>query len=392
MIPVKEAIEVIDKNIIPLEEKEKINVQFSNGHVLFQDVSSPINMPPFRQSAMDGYALLLQNDVTYTIIDEVKAGDNHNPVLKPGEAVRIFTGAAVPNSANAVIMQESVIVENNRLILQKPVVFGENIRPLGEQVKKGGVALRKGTKISPAAVGYLTSLGITEVVVFKGPSIAIVVTGSELVEAGHALTYGKIYESNSGMLLSALNSIGHTDVIIHKVSDDYAQTYSVLEKVIAQHDVILITGGISVGDYDVVGKVLQGLSVEQLFYKIKQKPGKPFFFGKKNKTIVFGLPGNPAAVLSCFYIYVYSALQKISGDIGFKLPRITVKSGSNFIKKGDNAQFLKAILKDGEATILKGQSSAMLQTFALANAMVYMPEEQKEISMGDLVEVIRLPI
>ncbi|WP_031445310.1 molybdopterin molybdotransferase MoeA [Arenibacter algicola] len=392
MIPVKEAIEVIDKNIIPLEEKEKINVQFSNGHVLFQDVSSPINMPPFRQSAMDGYALLLQNDVTYTIIDEVKAGDNHNPVLKPGEAVRIFTGAAVPNSANAVIMQESVIVENNRLILQKPVVFGENIRPLGEQVKKGGVALRKGTKISPAAVGYLTSLGITEVVVFKGPSIAIVVTGSELVEAGHALTYGKIYESNSGMLLSALNSIGHTDVIIHKVSDDYAQTYSVLEKVIAQHDVILITGGISVGDYDVVGKVLQGLSVEQLFYKIKQKPGKPFFFGKKNKTIVFGLPGNPAAVLSCFYIYIYPALQKISGDIGFKLPRITVKSGSNFIKKGDNAQFLKAILKDGEATILKGQSSAMLQTFALANAMVYMPEEQKEISMGDLVEVIRLPI
>ena len=167
MIPVKEAIEIIDKNIIPLEEKEKIDVQFSNGHILFQDVYSPINMPPFRQSAMDGYALLLQNDVTYKIIDEVKAGDNHNPVLKPGEAVRIFTGAAVPNSANAVIMQESVIVENNRLILQKPVAFGENIRPLGEQVKKGGVALSKETKISPAAVGYLTSLGITKVVVFK---------------------------------------------------------------------------------------------------------------------------------------------------------------------------------------------------------------------------------
>ena len=341
---------------------------------------------------MDGYALLLQNDVTYKIIDEVKAGDNHNPVLKPGEAVRIFTGAAVPNSANAVIMQESVIVENNRLILQKPVAFGENIRPLGEQVKKGGVALSKETKISPAAVGYLTSLGITKVVVFKRPSIAIVVTGSELVEARHALTYGKIYESNSGMLLSALNSLGHTDVIIHKVSDDYAQTYSVLEKVIAQHDVILITGGISVGDYDVVGKVLQGLSVEQLFYKIKQKPGKPFFFGKKNKTIVFGLPGNPAAVLSCFYIYIYPAIQKISGDIGFKLPRITAKSGSEFIKKSVNAQFLKAILRDGEATILEGQGSAMLQTFALANAMVYMPEEQKEISKGDLVEVIRLPV
>ncbi len=392
MIPVKEAIEVIDKNIIPLEEREKKSVLNSNGYILFEDVFAPIDMPPFRQSAMDGYALLLHNDVTYTIIEEVRAGDNSNPILKAGEAVRIFTGAPVPNSANAVIMQEKVTVENQKIILQKPVSFGENIRPMGEQVKKGDIALTKGTKITPAAVGYLSSLGITEIIVFKKPSIAIVVTGSELVEAGHALTYGKIYESNSGMLLSALNSLGHTDVIIHKVRDDYAQTFSVLEKAIAQHDIILITGGISVGDYDLVGKVLQELTVEQLFYKVKQKPGKPFFFGKKKNSIVFGLPGNPAAVLSCFYIYVYPALQKISGDIGFILPRITVKSGSDFIKKGDKAQFLKAILKDGVATVLEGQSSAMLQTFALANAMIYMPEEQNEISIGDLVEVIRLPV
>jgi molybdopterin molybdotransferase len=132
--------------------------------------------------------------------------------------------------------------------------------------------------------------------------------------------------------------------------------------------------------------------VEQLFFKVKQKPGKPFFFGRKNNSIVFGLPGNPAAVLSCFYVYIYPALQKKSGDINFTLPRTIVKSGSDFIKKSDNAQFLKAILKDGVATVLEGQSSAMLQTFALANVMVYMPEEQKEISIGDLVEVIRLPI
>jgi len=392
MIPVKEAINVIDKNIIPLKEREKKSVLNTSGHVLFEDVYAPIDMPPFRQSAMDGYAILLQNDVTYTIIDEVRAGNHHNPVLKAGEAVRIFTGAPVPNAANAVIMQERVTVKNNKLILQKPVSIGENIRPIGEQVKKGDIALSKGTKMTPAAVGYLLSLGITELFVFKEPSIAIVVTGSELVEAGHSLTYGKIYESNSGMLLSALNSLGYTDVAIQKVGDDLAHTCSILEKAIAQHNIVLITGGISVGDYDFVGKALQELTVEQLFYKVKQKPGKPFFFGQRKNCVVFGLPGNPAAVLSCFYIYIYPAIQKLSGDIGFKLSRITVKSGSDFIKKSDNAQFLKAILKDGEATILEGQSSAMLQTFALANAMVYMPEEQKEISIGDLVEVIRLPV
>lgn len=391
MIQVEEAIEIIYKNIRPLEEGEKNSVLNSNGHILFENVYAPIDMPPFRQSAMDGYALLLHNDVDYEIIDEIKAGDSYNPVLKAGEAVRIFTGAPVPHSANAIIMQEKVTLERKKIILRKPVSLGENIRPMGEQVRKGGMALTRGTKMTPAAIGYLTSLGIAEISVFKKPSIAIVVTGSELVEAGHSLTHGKIYESNSHMLLSALNSLGLTNVIIHKVKDDHLQTYTVLEKAIAQHDIILITGGISVGEYDLVGKVLQEMAVEQLFYNVKQKPGKPFFFGRKQDTIVFGLPGNPGAVLSCFYIYVYPALQRMSGDSGFTLPRISVKSASNFINKGDKAQFLKAILKDGEATILEGQSSSMLQTFSLANALIYMPGNQNEISIGDLVEVIQLP-
>ncbi len=176
------------------------------------------------------------------------------------------------------------------------------------------------------------------------------------------------------------------------MKDEYALIFSILEKTIAHHDIVIITGGISVGDYDFVGKVLQELTVEQIFYKVKQKPGKPLFFGKKKNTIVFGLPGNPAAVLSCFYIYIYPALQRISGDVGFSLPRTTAKSVSNFTKKGDKTQFLKAILKNGEATILEGQSSAMLQTFALANAMVYLHEEQNVISIGDSIEVISLPI
>ena len=391
MIPVEVALNIVEKNITPLEEREQKSVLESSGQILFADVFAPIDMPPFRQSAVDGYALLLQDDPVYMVIDEVPAGANHHPVLNIGEAVRIFTGAPVPNSANAIIMQENVAVENSNIILQQSASIDENIRPVGEQVKKGNLALSKGTKITAAAVGYLTSLGITKIFVYKRPSIAIIVTGNELVAAGNLLTYGEIYESNSGMLQSALHGLGYTDVTVHLVRDDYAHTFSVLEKAIDQHDMVLITGGISVGDYDFVGKALPELAVEQFFYMVKQKPGKPLFLGKKKNTIVFALPGNPAAVLSCFYVYVYPALQKLSGDIGFKLPRIIAKSCSGFTKRGDRAQFLKAILKDGEVTILEGQSSAMLQTFALANAMVYMPEEQNEISKGDLVEVISLP-
>lgn len=392
MFSVTEAIKIIEKNIVPLKERELKSVLDSSGQILIEDVFAPIDMPPFRQSAMDGYALFLHDDITYTVIDEIQAGDNHYPKLKAGEAVRIFTGAPVPNSANAIVMQEKVISGNNKITLQHPVSQGENIRPMGEQVKKGDVALTKGTKLTAAAIGYLTSLGITKISVYKRPSIAVIVTGNELVPAGSSLAYGKIYESNSGMLTSALHGLGFTDVTVHLVRDDYAETISVLQKTIDQNDMVLITGGISVGDYDFVGKALQEITVRQLVYLINQKPGKPMFFGKKNNTVVFALPGNPAAVLSCFYMYVYPALQLLSGNIGFTLPRITAKSGSDFIKKGDRAQFLKAILKDGEATVLEGQSSAMLQTFALANAMVYMPEEQHEISIGDLVEVICLPL
>ncbi|MCG2460037.1 molybdopterin molybdotransferase MoeA [Flavobacteriaceae bacterium F89] len=392
MIPVIEAVKIIDKQVAPLEESEQKSVLDSRGQILFEDVFAPINMPPFRQSAMDGYALSLHDDTFYKVIDEVQAGDGHHPILKTGEAVRIFTGAPVPDTANAVIMQEKVTVANNKIILRQTVSTGENIRPMGEQVKKDNIALTKGTKITAAAVGYLTSLGITKINVYKKPSIGVIVTGNELVAAGSPLTYGRIFESNSEMLLSALRGLGYTDVTVQLVRDDYAETFSVLEKAIDQHDLVLITGGISVGDYDYVGKALQEIPVEQLFYKVNQKPGKPLFFGKKKNTNVFALPGNPAAVLSCFYIYVYPALQRLSGDIGYKIPRIKAKSKSDFTKKGNRAQFLKAELKDGEVTILEGQSSAMLQTFALANAMVYIPEEKDEVLIGELVEVILMPI
>jgi molybdopterin molybdotransferase len=263
---------------------------------------------------------------------------------------------------------------------------------LGEQVKSGDIALKKGTKLTPAAIGYLISLGVTEVSVFKKPNIAIVTTGNELVEAGKDLTYGKIYESNSKMLLSALYNLKYYDVTLYKVEDDYNKTVNTLNTAINANNLVMITGGISVGDYDFVGKALKELQVSELFYKVKQKPGKPLFYGKKEDTQIFALPGNPAAALSCFYVYVYIALQQLMNRNVTELPRLKAKTLNSFHKKGDRPQFLKGIYKDGQVEVLDGQNSSMLQTFALSNALVYVPEHVTKIEKGDFTEVIQLPV
>jgi len=391
MISISEAISAVKTNGKPLNECTIKRVEKAGGYFLFENVISPINMPPFRQSAMDGYALNLHDGLSYTLIGEVKAGDSHQPILKKGEAVRIFTGAPVPDSANAVMMQEKVKRHENIIKIEHKIELEHNIRPLGEQVNTGDIALKKGTKLTAAAIGYLISLGITDVSVFRKPNIALVTTGNELVPAGQDLTYGKIYESNSKMLLSALYNLKFYDVTLYKVEDDYDKTVSKLKTAIDANDLVIITGGISVGDYDFVGKALEELNVETIFYKVKQKPGKPLFYGKKEDTQIFALPGNPAASLSCFYVYVYIALQKMMNREHLELPRIKAKSISIFEKKGDRPQFLKAIYNNAEAEILEGQNSSMLQTFALSNVLIYAPETVTKIDIGDTVEVIQLP-
>lgn len=391
MISVKQAQQIVKENCISSSDSFTMKLVNAEGFVLFSDVISPINMPPFRQSAMDGYALHLNDRLEYSLTGEIKAGDKLNPTLKPGEATRIFTGAPVPDSANAVIMQEKTSVNNSTLVINGDIKTNMNIRPLGEQVLKGNVALKKGTKLTPAAIAYLTSLGITKVEVFKKPSVAIVVTGNELAEAGQPLQFGQIYESNALMLQTALKKSGYANVTLYKVRDNYVSTLNVLNKAINQNDVVLVSGGISVGDYDFVGKALNELGVQELFYKVKQKPGKPLFFGKKEAKTIFALPGNPAAALTCFYIYVLSALERLSGNCNFKLNHINIESVSNFSKKGNRAQFLKAVYKNNSVEILEGQNSSMLHTFALANALVYLGDVITEVKKGDIVETILLP-
>lgn len=392
MISVEEAKAIVQNTIEPTSSFERIPLSEANTFVLSKDIISEIDMPPFRQSAMDGYALCLHDAFRYQLIGEVKAGDHAHPILQQGEAIRIFTGAPVPDTANAVIMQECVTAKGQTIEIDKAVLVNANIRPLGEQVKKGNIALNKGTLLTSAAIGFLSSLGITEVEVYKKPSVAILVTGNELAKAGAPLQYGQIYESNAIMLDAALNKAGFQNVSQYKVKDDFEETKQIINELISKHDLILISGGISVGDYDFVGKAFASIGVEKLFYKVKQKPGKPLFFGRKENTILFALPGNPAAVLTCFYMYVQETLQKLSGNTAFSVNKIRAKSLSAFTKKEGRAQFLKANYNNNTVEILEGQNSSMLHTFALANALVCLSEENNTININDEVEVILLPM
>ena len=391
MITVDEALNIVDNKTISSKKSTYLSVQDALGYVLSQDVLSPINMPPFRQSAMDGYAICIHESKKYNLIGEIKAGDRKQMTLSRGEAFRIFTGAPVPDTANAVIMQEKVINNGTEIELQAVPNIGSNIRPLGEQIKEGELALQEGSLINSAAIGFLSSLGITEVNVYKKPSIGILVTGNELIEPGHSLDYGQVYESNSLMLQNALHKTGYKNTETYKVPDDFRSTLLLINQIINDKDFLIISGGISVGDYDYVGKALLEIKATQLFYKVKQKPGKPLFFGRKDNTCIFALPGNPAAALTCFYVYVWRCLERLSGNNNFKPVTIEAVSVSEINTKGDRFQFLKAKFLNGKVEILEGQSSAMLNTFAVANALAYAPVNLDKIEIGQKVKCLLIP-
>ncbi|MCR4033483.1 MULTISPECIES: gephyrin-like molybdotransferase Glp [Flavobacterium] len=387
MIEVKEALEIVAANSSNLST-QKIAVKKALGFILAETIYSPISMPPFRQSAMDGYAFIHSERHQFDIVGISQAGDHANIKLKENEAIRIFTGAYVPDNADTVIMQEHVMAnENSILIAKKPEPFA-NVRSKGEQINAEDVVFDANTLITPAAIGFLACLGITEITVYKKPKVAILVTGNELVKPGKKLSKGKIYESNSVMLEVALETIGIKKVKIHTVKDNLKATKSALKTILEENDVVLISGGISVGDYDFVKEALLKNGVEELFYKINQKPGKPMFFGAKKDTLVFALPGNPASSLTNFYIYVYPAIKNRMGFSNTHLPKIVRKLNSTIQNTTGKTLFLKALYEETNVTILEGQSSAMLNSFAIANGLVIVPQDVQNIKKGQLVTVL----
>jgi len=390
MISVQEALQLIEHNAI----KGKIitlAVEDCLGYVLAETALAKINMPPFRQSAMDGYAVHISNaSQKYNLIGEVKAGDATSYILKEGEAIRIFTGAAVPDTANAVVMQEKVDRQDEVISVQDTPVVNLNIRPLAEQCATGEKVVLQGTKLNPAALSYLVSVGVENLKVYRKPKVAILITGSELIDIHSEYKEGKIYESNSILLKSELHQKGIEEISVIKVVDDYEATKHTLEMALDTHDIVLVSGGISVGDYDFVGEALRALGTEEIFYKIKQKPGKPLFFGRRKQALVFGLPGNPASALTCFYIYVQPVLKRFMGYKEIHLDRKKIAITHDYTVKGIRAQFLKASLKDNKVSITGQQSSAMIAAFIEANAYVFIPENSVQLKEGELVEVILL--
>ena len=390
MTSVQDAFDKIKANIKRLPSTQ-IKVEDALGFVTTSDILSPINMPPFNQSAMDGYAICGNHLNQFKLIGEIQAGESGEGIeLAEGEAVRIFTGALVPTSATAIAKQEIVESDESIIQLTERVSDNMNIRFAGEQVQTGAVVLKKDTTINLGAIGYLYMLGIHKVEVSRKPKAIIIVTGNELMAPGQELISGKIYESNSYTLKAALKSVG-VDSEIQSVKDDFESTKHMISKALSQCDLVITSGGISVGDYDFVGKAMNELGVNEIFYKLKQKPGKPLFFGTKDETSVFALPGNPAAVLSCFYMYVIPAIRMMQGYSAPQLEQRSLKITSEYKKGAALTHFLKAYANGNEVRILNAQSSAMLSSFSEANCLAKLPEGRTDWSVGDNVEVFMLP-
>lgn len=387
MIQVEEALSIIAENSTNMPV-QKIQVSKSLGYILAETVYSPIAMPPFRQSAMDGYAFIHSEKHQYDVVGISKAGDHSKIKLKENEAIRIFTGAHVPDNADTVIMQEHVMATENSILITRMPEQYTNVRNRGEQIGKEEVVFKANTLITPAAIGFLACLGITEVEVYKKPKVAILVTGNELVKPGKKLSKEKIYESNSVMLQAALQTIGIKKTKVYKVKDNLKATKKALKEILKKYDIILISGGISVGDYDFVKEALLENGVEELFYKINQKPGKPMFFGSKNDTLVFALPGNPASSLTNFYIYVYPAIKNRMGFADVHLKKMLRKLNDNVANTTGKTLFLKALYDETHVTVLDGQSSAMLNTFAIANSLLVVPHDVESIKKGELVTLL----
>ncbi|MFY0643964.1 MAG: molybdopterin molybdotransferase MoeA [Bacteroidia bacterium] len=393
MVSVEEAKnQVLDK--YGVMETIKVSPEHALGYALAQDIISPFSLPSFRQSAMDGYAVSLNEDYEYICKGEVAAGQKASYNLMRGEAVRIFTGAQVPDTANAVIMQEWVEAEgvhppyNIRLSENKEIRPELNIRPIGEQLAKGDKALIKGTVLNPAAIGLLESLGLDEIEVHRKPKISLLISGNELVQRGGELKEAQIFESNSSTLKSALLNASYTDVSISFCKDTLEDTIIALTSAIENSDVVITSGGISVGDHDHLEAAFGKLQVEQCFYKVRQKPGKPLFFGTKENKSVFGLPGNPASALTCLYAYIIPHLNMRSGfnqadNLTIKLPL-----SKDVMVKGDRSIFFKGKIQDGTISPLGGQASSMLQSFAYSNALIYLQARATPYKAGELVDVI----
>lgn len=390
MISVQKALQHIQD--VPVQPQPiKRALTDALGHYLAEKIEAPFDVPDFDNSAMDGYAVC-GHRTTYRITGEIAAGYTENLQLHDGEAVRIFTGAKIPAHTTAVIMQEKTTVSDGLLYIQETVITHKNIRPKGGELKKGQAVFEPGQWLNAASMAMLGTLGKTAIRVFQKPVIRLITTGNELVAPGSSRKAGQIYESNSIALTAALQQYGFTCAGKKQMTDDYQHISAGIREDLGQSDVLILSGGISVGDYDYVKAALEENGVQQIFYKVDQKPGKPLYFGRKGQTFVFALPGNPAASLTCFYVYVLPLLQRLSGaQHAFGLTRLSLPLAHLYKKTIDRPVFLKASIQQQQVILLDGQMSSMMHSMALGNALAFITKPG-HYHPGDTIECMLITV
>lgn len=380
---------------------ERLPLLAAVGRVLAQDVAARVDLPPFDNSAMDGYALRSSDTTaasesapaTLALIEEIPAGHAPQRAVGPGQAARIFTGSMMPPGADAVIIQENTQRASGETVaILKPGRPGDNIRRAGEDMRQGEPLLAPGRKLSAADIGVLVSIGLGQVRVHRIPRVAILSTGDELVEPGLPLGPGQIRNSNAYVLDSMCRQLGVDARRLPIVGDDAVKIRLAIEDGLDSANLLISTGGVSVGDHDLIKDVWARMGIQMSFWKIRQKPGKPLAFGLSGTTPVIGLPGNPVSASVCFHHYVRPLLLKMMGATELD-PMTAQATLTTDIPSGvGRVDFARVILSPGPdggwtAALTGTQSSGAMRSMSLAHGLVAVEEEQERYRAGDRVRV-----
>lgn len=400
MISVREAQEIVFKNAAVLDSFS-VPLTDSLDYAAAEDIFSGSDIPGADNSAMDGYAVRVEDlqdagietPEILEVVGEVPAGEVFDGKIKRGQAISIMTGGVIPGGANAVVKIEDTQQKDEKVIFFSKPKAGENIRKAGEDIKRGDTLIRKGELIGPAEMGMLASTGNHEVQVIRKPKVSLLVTGNELIEADDERAPGKVRNSNRYTLSGLLAQTGAEFEYLGKSGDSRKDITAMLEKT-ADSDIVITSGGVSVGKYDFVGEALTELGMQTHFWKVAQRPGKPLLFGTIDNRLVFGLPGNPVSVMVSFLLYVRPAIKRMQGLQDFRNRRINATLTKEFTKDKDFNFFARGVysIENGAYTAepLPKQGSGILRSMNLANCLIVFPAGTEFFQTGTIVDIIVL--